>query len=371
MKIIVAPNSFKNSLPADEVAKALREGILQSGFNGVVECLPVGDGGDGTGKLLRQYLGAKFIPLKVKDPLGRPVDAGFGVTKGGVAIIELADASGLRLLEPEEYHPLVANTSGTGTLIKAALDHHVSKIILCVGGSATVDGGAGILKELGVVFKNIIGAEIKDFPLGLIDLKGIDISNIDKRILEAEIVVLCDVKNKLLGDGGAAKVFGPQKGANEYDIRFLEACLQKLNTATYKTTGRHIGNVVHGGAAGGVAAALWALYEAQLAGGIDYFLRLINFEKNIADACLVITGEGAIDKQTLNGKAPYGVAVAAKKLKLPVMVVAGKIEDEKKLSKYFDEIICINPRGISEEQALKNAYQNLVKTGKRICNNLH
>ena len=346
----------------------MREGILQSGFTGTVHCCPVGDGGDGTGNILSRQLHAKEICCKTVDALQRPVDAAFGITGNKTAIIELADASGLRLLGPEEYKPLTANTKGTGKMIKAALDAGAKKIILCIGGSATVDGGTGLLQEMGIVFKNDINGAIGELPLGLADLESIDAGSLDERLQDVEITILCDVKNKLLGKSGAAVVFGPQKGANEYDVKFLEECLTRLDAVVFKTTQKRMSEMPHSGAAGGVAAALCAFCNAIAVDGISNFLEIINFNDQIQNADWIITGEGAIDNQTLDGKAPYGVAVAAKKLNIPVIAVAGKIadEDSPELKKYFDELICINPPGISLQEAIGNTRKHLIETGKMI-----
>jgi glycerate 2-kinase len=371
MKIIIAPNAFKNSLSAVQAAKALRAGIIKAGSNNKVLLFPVGDGGDGTGAILRRHYHADYIPCTVKDPLGRLVDAGFGLSKNGqVAIIELSDASGLKLLKPHEYNPLLANTKGTGTLIKKALDAGVAKILLCVGGSATVDGGTGILKELGAVFIDKTGTEISDLPLGLIELQRMELDSLDKRLQSVEMHLLCDVRNKLLGAHGSAATFGPQKGANENDVKFLEKCLSNFAQVVFKTNAVQIENRRSGGAAGGVAAGLAGICSAQLKDGIDYFLNLIAFEKNIQDADLIITGEGALDTQTLKGKAPYGVAKAAKKYGVPVIAVAGSIPQHpgKRFNKYFDKLICINEQETTLSFALKHSYINLVTTGSAIGN---
>lgn len=366
MKIVIAPNSFKNSLAADAVAEALREGILQSGFKDFVHCCPIGDGGDGTGAILRKHLKAKEIICNTVDPLERPIIATFGLTDDRTAIIELADASGLRLLQPIEYNPIVANTKGTGKLIKAALDNDAKKIILCIGGSATVDGGTGILQELGIIFKNSVGDGITQLPQRLADLENIDPSHFDKRLQDIEMQILCDVKNKLLGENGAAAVFGPQKGANDFVVKFLEKNLNKLNEVVYKTNGKRMSGMPHSGAAGGVASGLCAFSNAKAVDGISTFLDITNFEKQLKSADLVITGEGAIDLQTLDGKAPYGVAMAAREHHIPVIAVAGKIANDMDLYKCFDKIICINPPDMPLEEAIKNTRENLILTGKSI-----
>jgi len=365
MQIIIAPNAFKNSLPADEVAEALREGLLQSGFKGNILCCPVGDGGDGTGKILRQHLNAKEVKRETLDALQRPVEASFGMTDDYTAIIELADASGLRLLKPAEYSPLFANTRGAGMLITAALSKGAKKIILCIGGSATVDGGTGILQELGVELRNSNGV-IHELPRGLDKLETIVTTDFDKRLQHVEITILCDVKNKLLGSNGAATVFGPQKGASDSDVKFLEKCLRKLDEVVFQTTQQRMSEIPHSGAAGGVAAALCAFCNARAVDGIGTFLEIINFESQIQNADLIITGEGALDRQTLDGKAPFGVALAGKKFNIPIIAVAGRVEDTERLKKYFDEVICINPPGIGLNEAIKNTRQNLIQAGSKI-----
>lgn len=373
MKIVIAPNAFKNALTADAVAEALRHGMVDAGFTGEVICCPVGDGGDGTGDILRKHLNAQHLSCKTVDALGRPVEAGVGITDDGqIAIIEMADASGLRLLKTTEYHPLKANTAGTGFLIKAALKKGVRKIILCIGGSATVDGGTGMMQALGLKFLDGDGNEIRTVPSGLLELKSIDASGLDERLREVEIEILCDVKNKLLGDNGAAAVFGPQKGASDADVVLLNDCLTKLDTVVQASSGKRMSDMPHSGAAGGMAAILMAFCQARAVDGITSFLDLVHFDDKLKGAGLVITGEGAIDKQTLDGKAPYGVALAAGKMNIPVIGVAGRVEDptHSALEKYFKELICINGEPVDLATALKRTRSNLEKTGRDIISKI-
>lgn len=272
MKLVIAPNAFKNSLPAAEVAAALKEGLEQSGLDATLVCCPVGDGGDGTGALLQYYFNAETIECGVSDPVGRRISAPFGwISKARTAIIEMADASGLRLLKPEEYAPKMATTAGCGQLIKAALDMNAAEILLCIGGSATVDGGTGILKELGVRFVNRSGNSLQQLPQDLQELDFIDASGLDERLSVVQLTILCDVKNRLLGDKGAAAVFGPQKGASPADVVLLEKVLTQLTRVAEKTTGINMNALEYSGAAGGVAAALVAFCKAKAVDGIDYF----------------------------------------------------------------------------------------------------
>ncbi len=369
MHILIAPNAFKNSLSASEAASALEKGLRQSRLKCTCTRFPVGDGGDGTGTLLTKHFRGKLLTTWVKDPLGRPVEAAMGLSPDGrTAIIELASASGLRLLTPRECRPLVANTRGTGMLIRAALDEGVSKILLCVGGSATVDGGCGLMRELGVRFIDSVGTVIEDFPLGLAELETIDCSGIDSRLFQTDIKILCDVSTKLLGREGAAAVYGPQKGAKPEDIRFLERCLTKLDDVVAGITGKKMSGQPFSGAAGGAAALLEALGGAKAMDGAEYFLELTGFERHLKRSEWVITGEGSLDGQTLQGKVPFQVARMAKDRNLWVAGVTGIIDRkaEKDLKKYFDMLIRINPPRISMPTALANTRPNLVKAGFRI-----
>lgn len=209
MQILIAPNAFKNSLDADSVAHAIREGLNQSRLNCSCECFPVGDGGDGTAELIINKFAGTRVDATVHDPLGRKIQSSFGLIEGHTAVIEMADASGLRLLNAKELKPLQASSLGTGELISLALDKGVRKIIIGLGGSATVDGGAGILTALGVRFLDTSGNILQGLPENLTNLNTIDASGLDQRIFNCEFTVLCDVDNLLLGDHGAAAVFGP------------------------------------------------------------------------------------------------------------------------------------------------------------------
>src|SRR5579859_2231982 len=331
MHILIAPNAFKNSLNATDAATAIERGLRQSRLNFTAECFPVGDGGDGTGDLLIKKLGATLIGAPAHDPLGRLRQATFGfITKTNTAIIEMASASGIRLLKKEELDPLRTRSTGTGDLIRAALDHDARHIIIGMGGSATVDGGVGILTALGARFPagptNTAGLTDTTGPTNTTDStntpNAIDTSGLDPRLATVKITVLCDVNNPLLGPRGAAAVFGPQKGATPQAVQQLESTLQNLAGLIHKTTGKDIATLPSGGTAGGAAAGLYGILDAELVNGIDYFLHLTGFDQALENTSLVITGEGSIDEQTLQGKAPFGVAVHAKKKGLFVIGMA-------------------------------------------------
>jgi glycerate kinase len=369
MHILLAPNAFKNSIDALQVAQAIGEGFLQSKLQCSMEYFPVGDGGDGTGALIIQQQKGKITNVEANDPLGRKVNVFYGlIDDDKTAVIELADASGIKLLQQHEFDPLHATTYGTGELIKHALERSVSKIILCIGGSATVDGGTGILQALGMNFLNNKNELLNRLPIDLINLASIDTTNFDKRILNCELVILCDVENILLGENGAAKVFGPQKGATANDVNELEAALTKFRNVSFKQAGIDISAIKHGGAAGGVAAGLSAYCNAKLVNGIDYFLSITKFDEALQKADLVVTGEGKIDEQTLHGKGPYGVAVKAKEKDISVIGIAGSLplKMNLQLQQYFNALISINNEAADINTAIENAKLNLIRTGKMI-----
>src|SRR6186713_56259 len=369
MHILIAPNAFKNSLDAAKVAEAINNGLQKSKLSSTTTCFPVADGGDGTAGLLIDHLGGQMIDVIVKDPLKRKISSSFGwIEKDKTAIIELAAASGLRLLKIDEYDPLITTTQGTGELIIEALNKGAAKIILCIGGSATVDGGTGILKAVGIKFFNADGNELDDLPASLPSLAEIDTTGLDIRISNTEIIILCDVENPLLGPNGSAVVFGPQKGASTKDVQLLEAGLTKFRDVVLNKTGKDMAVIKHGGAAGGVAASLHTFLNARLVNGIDYFLEATGFEKELKKADIVITGEGSIDEQTLQGKGPFGVAKRAKEFSLPVIAFAGRvaISPDQSSQQYFDRLISINENTDDLEAALKNTYMNLEKAAKRL-----
>lgn len=325
MHILIAPNAFKNSMTAQAAAEAIRVGFDQSSLNCTTECFPIADGGDGTAALIISKFKGSVIPVKVNDPLGRRINTSFGLMDNGqTAVIEMADASGLRLLNADELNPLLATSYGTGQMIAKALDMGVKKIIIAMGGSATVDGGTGILSALGARFLDKEYNELINLPKTLSQLHQVDLNNLDTRIAACEIIVLCDVDNKLLGETGAAAVFGPQKGANATEVKLLDQGLRTFSAITLKELGKDMAAMTYGGAAGGAAAGVYAYVNAKLVNGIDYFLDITGFDTSLANADLVITGEGSIDVQTLQGKGPYGVASRAKMRSVPVIAWQAK-----------------------------------------------
>jgi glycerate kinase len=374
MQILIAPNAFKHSLSAGDAAEAIREGLMQSSLVCQCICFPVGDGGDGTGELLAQHFSAGFVKVTVSDPLGNPIESRFAYLPARqTAIIEMADASGIRLLSKHQLNPLQSNSYGTGELIKAALEKGARRIILAIGGSATVDGAAGILHALGTRFLDERRNPLKVVPAAMHHLDEVDLTSLSTRLAGTEITVLCDVENYLLGDSGAAKTFGPQKGARPDEVLLLEAGLEKFRDVVLKQTGRDMQSYKHGGAAGGVAAGLAAVAGAKLVNGIDFFLKETGFEEAVVNADLIITGEGSVDEQTLQGKAPFGVAVAAKSKSKPVIAISGRLdlEPSQNLYKCFDVLLPLSNAPSTLDEALGNCRQNLIRTAREIGNMLH
>lgn len=335
MRVLIAPNAFKNSLSAEEVAEVIKEGLVASPLDVDCICFPVGDGGDGTGKLLSYHLNAKWIQAEVADPLGRKITSGFGfVHQDKTAIIELAEASGLKLLRPEELDPTKATTFGTGQLIKKALDLNARKVLLTLGGSATIDGGAGILNALGAKFLDENNESIHIRPESFGRLKTIDLSSLDDRLRKCEMQIFADVNNPITGANGAVRIFGPQKGVRTDQLEQFESNLERFVGLAEQITKTTISGVRGGGAAGGVAGVLSAVMNGKIQSGSEAFLKLTNFEKVLKTVDVVITGEGSLDLQTFDGKAPFAVAKLAEKNKVPVIGVAGRVAIEK-MSPFF------------------------------------
>ncbi|GAC1528228.1 MAG: glycerate kinase [Sediminibacterium sp.] len=371
MHILIAPNAFKNSLTAQKAAAAIEKGLLQSRLPCTCECFPIADGGDGTGELIMEKLGGTIIEATVTGPLGRACKASFGlIEKEQTAVIEMAAASGLHLLKQEELNPLHALSTGTGEMIRLALDKGARKIILGVGGSATVDGGVGILRVLGVRFFDAADQELTGMPQSLIYLKRVDLSGLDTRMANCEIKMLCDVENHLLGSLGAASVFGPQKGAGAEEVIKLEAALQQLSHVVLQQYGKDMTAVTHGGAAGGTAAGLFALLNAKLCNGAEEFLTLTGFEEQLKRADLVITGEGSLDEQTMQGKGPFAVAVWAKRKLIRVIGLAGRVplQTGNTMSQYFDVLMAIGEGPSDLFTALQHTEGNLIRSAEQLGN---
>jgi len=361
MRVLISPNAFKNSLTAEAAANAIEAGLNDSKSKFDIEKFPVADGGDGTGALLMKRMDAARIDVRVNDPLGQIITSFYGLTSNGTAIIEMANASGLRLLKPDDYDPLHSNSFGTGQLMKAAIDAGARKIILGVGGSATVDGGLGALASLGLVVKDSHGRKADFWPADFESWQQIDIEALDILRKKIHIDILCDVQNPLLGENGAAAVFGPQKGAKPGMIPLLESSLSRLRDLVMDRKGVDAARFARGGAAGGIAAFFHVLLDAKLVNGIDFFLDHTHYNEALAVADWVITGEGKMDRQTLEGKAPMGVAVRAFDSGVKVLALAGEVENPegKEWKPYFTELRAINNPGESLSEAMEHTGRNL------------
>jgi len=369
MEILIAPNAYKNSLTATEAANAIKQGFEQSKLTCTCTCFPIGDGGDGTGSLIVQYFAGRRIPITVTDPLGRPIASSFGlIEEGRTAVIEMADTAGLRLLSSSELHPLKASSGGTGAVMLEALRRGVKRIVIGMGGSATVDGGTGILQALGIRFLDADGNLLSDLPADLSALHTINDTNLVAAISACEIIILCDVDNPLLGENGAAAVFGPQKGASPNDIEALEKGLAIFAAVTERQKGVDMGKLVHGGTAGGAAAGLCAWLNAKLVNGTEYFLELTGFNNVLKSSSLLVTGEGSIDLQTLQGKAPAGAAQQAKTMGIPVLALAGKIDGKhiSRLKEFFDILLPIGNGAGTLDEALSLTAANLTRTAREV-----
>lgn len=326
MKIIVAPDSFKDCLSAKEVCTHISNGILQVYPHAAITEIPLSDGGEGLIDALLENSMGKLISVPVLDPIGRPIQAEFAIFKDGTtAIIELARASGLELLEEDVRNPLLTSTYGTGQLIKAALDMGCKKMVVGLGGSATNDGGTGMLKALGVRFLNKNGIEISEGGGGLIDLDWIDLTHFDVRLSACEVIIASDVSNPLSGANGASWVYGGQKGGDENALRQLDKNLQHYGAVIRELTHMDAANMQGAGAAGGTGVALLAFMKGKMVNGIELVLQMVDMELYLNDADLLITGEGKLDGQTLSGKTIAGISRMAQDNKVPVIVLTGRI----------------------------------------------
>ncbi|HEX2672989.1 MAG TPA: glycerate kinase [Polyangiaceae bacterium] len=356
MRVVVAPNALKGSLTASEAALAIARGLRAADGSVEIVSLPIADGGDGTSAVLRAASGGATRETIVPDPLGRPVRASFGLLDGGrTAVLDVATASGLTLLQSHERDPLLCSSRGTGKLLSSALDAGVESVILGVGGSATVDGGAGLLAALGIGFLDDTGTPIPSGGAGLARLSRIDLSRAHPALARVKLRVACDVDSPLVGPHGAARAFGPQKGATPEAVRELEQNLTHFADVVEQTTGRDVRHAVSGGAAGGIAAGLFGVLGATLEPGIDLVLETLGFDQAVQGADLVLTAEGLLDQQSLRNKGPCGVARWSKRRGVPVIALVGGIADEVRAADFSDFAgifsICRRPVTLEEAEA--------------------
>lgn len=370
MKIVIAPDSYKESLSALDVASQIEKGFREIFPHAHYVKLPVADGGEGTVEAMVAATGGKIIPLRVTGPLGNPIDAFYGLSgDGACAIIEMAAASGLEQVPTASRDVLRATSRGTGELIRHALDSGIEHLIIGIGGSATNDGGAGMVQALGAKLLNNQGEEIGPGGAALAQLAEIDASGLDPRIASCRIEVACDVTNPLTGEQGASAVFGPQKGATPQQVHQLDAALMHFAAVIQRDLAVNVLKVPGGGAAGGMGAGLYAFCRATLRPGIEIVTDALGLDALVRDATLVITGEGRIDSQTIHGKVPVGVARIAKRYNKPVIGIAGSLTSDVGIVHQhgLDAVFSVIYRICSLDEALQEAAENVRLTARNVA----
>lgn len=370
MKIVIAPDSWKESLSALEVATA-----IENGFRAIFPAaeyvkLPMADGGEGTVEAMVAATQGRIVHVPVKGPLGDEVEGFYGLSGDEqCAFIEMAAASGLEMVPPAQRNPLKTTSWGTGDLIRHALDAGVKHIIIGIGGSATNDGGAGMVQALGAKLLDAQGQQIGAGGAALEALAEIDISELDNRLATCRIEVACDVTNPLTGKEGATAVFGPQKGATPEMITRLDKALGHYAKLIVKYLDKDVMSLAGGGAAGGMGAALHAFCGAELRRGIEIVTEALSLEEHVVDADLVITGEGRIDSQTVHGKVPVGVAKVAKRHNVPVIGIAGSLTADVGVvhDHGIDAVFSVMYKICTLEDALANAGDNVQMTARNVA----
>ena len=367
--IVLAPDSFKESMTAKEVCEAMERGIRKA--NSQIRCIhvPMADGGEGTMQSLVDATGGRVYSKEVVGPLGNNVVAEYGILGNGeIGVIEMASASGIHLVDSEKRNPLITTTFGTGQLIKACLDKGVKKLLIGIGGSATNDGGAGFIQALGGRLLDENGDDLSYGGGALAKLHTIDLSNLDERLKYVSVEVACDVNNPLCGKEGASYVFGPQKGATREMIEILDQNLSHYAEVIKEQLGKDVISKAGAGAAGGLGAGLMAFLDVKLKSGIEMVIEYAKLEEKVRYADMVWTGEGSIDFQTQYGKTPLGVAMIAKKYNKPVIALAGRVGNDIDVlyDKGIDAIFGIMKGVTSIEEALVKGPENVEKTSENI-----
>jgi glycerate kinase len=370
MKIVIAPDSFKESLSAMQVAQVIEDGFREIFPDAHYVKLPVADGGEGTVQAMIDATGGQRIERAVTGPLGEPVPAFYGLTGGEpVAVIEMAAASGLELVPPEQRNPLRTTSYGTGQLIRAALDAGARRFVLGVGGSATNDGGAGMAQALGARLLDAQGVELGPGGGALARLDRIDVSGLDPRVREAVFEVACDVGNPLVGPQGASAIFGPQKGASPDMVAQLDASLLHYAGVIERDLGHDIAQVPGAGAGGGIAAAMMVFLGGRLRPGSEIVTDAVGLARALEDADLVVTGEGRVDGQTVQGKTPVGVARVAQRCGKPVIAIGGCLGRDAAAvyGAGIDAIFGTVPRSCTVREALDEAEVNLRNAARNVA----
>jgi len=370
MRIVVAPDSYKGSVPALGVAEAMARGILAVFPEAEVLKVPIADGGEGTVDAMVAATGGRLMWTEVPGPLGEPVRAAWGVLGDGrTAVLEMAAASGLPLVPAALRDPRITSTCGTGCLLKAALDAGLRRIVVGIGGSATNDGGAGMAWALGARFLDALEQPLPQGGAALARLARIDLAGLDPRLAQTEILVACDVDNPLTGPRGAAAVYGPQKGASPAMVRELDQALGVLAGVATRCTGRAVAELPGAGAAGGLGAGLLWFTPARLRPGVEIVLEATGFEALVAGADLVLTGEGRTDAQTAMGKAPAGVAAIAGRHRVPVVCLSGGLGEgtEAVLECGIAALASIVPRPMELQACIDQGPDLIEAATARVC----
>lgn len=369
MHILIAPDSFKECLTATQVALAISEGIKRIIPEVEIISIPIADGGEGTVEALVTATGGTIVPTPSVDALNRPIQSFYGILGDGkTAIIEMAAASGIELLESQERNPLITSTFGTGLLMKAALDAGFTELVVGIGGSATNDGGAGMAQALGFGLYDREGKSLQSGGGSLGDLHSIDCSNVHPLLGNAKITVASDVRNPLLGPTGATYTYGPQKGATPDMLQTLEKNMAHYSSILKQELGIDVSILTGAGAAGGLGAGLMAFCKAEMASGFELISQLTHLEKHISEASMVFTAEGKIDAQTAFGKTVSGVARLATKFKVPVIALAGKVEGG--LNELYEQgltaAFAIGNQPMSLEESIARASELLADRAEQI-----
>lgn len=369
MRVVAAPNAFKESLTARKAAEAIREGVLRACPECEVACVPVADGGDGLLEIVTDALQGELIPQTVQGPRWDETAASFGfVEETGVAVIEMASASGLALLDEKQKNPVYTTTYGTGELIRSAMDKGAKRIIIGLGGSATCDGGIGMAAALGYKFLDKDGRVLDPVGGSLPQICSIDTSLVDERVFSVRFEGVCDVTNPLTGPNGASFVYSPQKGASPEQVRMLDSGLANLTRIVKQDMSKSIDSIPGSGAAGGLGGGLLSFLNASLHKGIDLVMDLVGLQEHMGGADLVITGEGQIDFQTKFDKAPAGVARLAKLSGVPCIAICGSVGE--RINELYDIGICSvfslcsGPQTL--ESAMVNGYTQLTDASEQV-----
>ena len=370
MKILIAPDKFKGTLDAREVAQNIAKGLRDVLSDADIEIIPMADGGEGTAEAICDARGCSWVQCKAHDPLGREIYARYGwIDREKLAVTEMSEAAGMRRLSESERDPIRATTFGVGEMLLDATKRGASEIVIGLGGSATNDGGFGMARALGFRFLGAGDREIKRV-VELALLERIQRPKGREELKRRRIVAAVDVKNPLLGENGATQVFGPQKGASKSDLDNLERALTRLADVVATEFGFDYRNEAGAGAAGGLGFGLLSFCGAAIRPGFEVVAEAVGLESKMKDADLVITGEGSLDRQTLEGKTPVGVARMARKLGKPVFAIVGRASEDRELREIFEGIYQNARPGMSQQENMKRAAELLRENARKLAETL-